>query len=161
MGKDYIDSLKEVVSKNKSFISSKQEKVSGPSIIQEGAEYLVDESDEFDMETSLEQYMMFESIAGTATLGAIAAAPLIVWAHKKYQDIWGRANSACANLGGKEGAMCRKQYKIKAAKAEIQALRYARSQCGKATDRKQCLDKINAKLKELKQKYPETQFKDD
>lgn len=119
---------------------------------------------ELEMERSEDTRLLMDESVGAAMGGAIggliAAGPIIAWAAKKFRDVYGKANEACGKLGGKEGVMCRKQYKMKAAKAEISALKYARSKCGQAADRKACIGKINAKIKELQNKYPETQFKD-
>jgi hypothetical protein len=97
---------------------------------------------------------------GPITAGVMVAgtASLISLARRTYKEFYGRANRACGNLKGPEGRLCRKQYKVEAIKAEIQALRYARSKCKRTKDPKECVHKINGRLKELSRFTPETEY---
>ncbi len=88
----------------------------------------------------------------------ILATTLINWAHKKYMEIYGKANEACGRLKGSEGRMCRQNYKVEATKAEIQALKYARSKCRRSKDPKLCVQKLNEKIKKLMDKYPDIEY---
>jgi hypothetical protein len=97
------------------------------------------------------------AFAGGAASAAIATA-LISWAHKKYMDWYGKANQACDKMKGSEGKLCRQNYKVQAAKAEIQALKFARSKCRRATDPKQCVQALNKKVRELMDKYPDIEY---
>jgi hypothetical protein len=94
--------------------------------------------------------------AGLAA-GALAAT-LISWAHKKYMDWYGKANQACGKMKGSEGKLCRQNYKVQAAKAEIQALKFARSKCRRAKDPKLCVQTLNKKVRELMDKYPDIEY---
>jgi hypothetical protein len=96
---------------------------------------------------------------GLAYASGIGVTALMAWAHKKYMDVYGKANQACASLKGKEGRMCRKNYTIEATKAEVQALKYARSKCAKTKDFKSCVQAINEKIKKLEGSRPEVQYK--
>ena len=97
------------------------------------------------------------AMAGGLAAGAVATT-LIAWAHKKYEDWYGRANKACGKLKGSEGRLCRQNFKVQAAKAEIQALKYSRSKCARAKDRKLCIQKINDRIKKLKDKFPDIEY---
>jgi hypothetical protein len=94
--------------------------------------------------------------AGGAAM--LIASTLVNWAHKKYMEIYGKANEACGKLKGNEGRLCRQNYKVQAAKAEIQALKFARSKCRRAKDPKVCVQKLNAKVKELTNKHPDIEY---
>jgi hypothetical protein len=140
MGNTHLENLKEAYAKNESFLRVRKEPKE---------------------ETIIQETELLDEIDPLSAGAAIATTALIGWAHKKYMEAFGQANKACAKLGGKEGRICRKNYRIKAAKAEIQALKYARSKCGKAADRKACVATIGARIKEIQAKHPETQFKED
>jgi len=100
-----------------------------------------------------------EDISGL--IASVAVLNIIYkYAKDAYDKVYGEANRACANLGGSKGRLCRKNYEIQATKAQIQALKYARSQkCRKAKDPKECVQKINKRIKKLETSRPEVQFK--
>ena len=110
----------------------------------------------FEKEIQEDVGVQLASGAGVAA-GAIITT-LVAWAHKKYMDIYGKANEACGKMKGSEGKLCRQNYKVQAAKAEIQALKFARSKCRKAKDPKVCVQALNAKVKELTNKFPDIEY---
>jgi hypothetical protein len=97
---------------------------------------------------------------GPITAGVMIAgtASLISLARRTYKEFYGRANRACGNLKGSEGRLCRKQYKVEAIKAEIQALRYARSKCKRTKDPKVCVQKLNKRINSILKDYPDIQY---
>ena len=88
----------------------------------------------------------------------LGVAGLLAWAHKKYMEIYGKANEVCGRMKGSEGKLCRQNYKVQAAKAEIQALKFAKTKCRKAKDPKECVQTLNKKVQELMNKYPDIEY---
>jgi len=97
------------------------------------------------------------SLAAAYVTG-VGVAALIAAAQRVYDKIYGQANRACGGLKGKEGRLCRKNYRITAAKAQIQSLKYARSKCGKTNDPKACVRRLNEKIRKLQDKYPDIEY---
>jgi hypothetical protein len=95
-------------------------------------------------------------IGGAAT--GVLVTTLAAWAHKKYEDWYGKANRACGKMKGSEGRLCRQNYKVQAAKAEIQALKFARSKCRRAKDSKLCVQQLNQKIRDLMDKHPDIEY---
>jgi len=54
--------------------------------------------------------------------------------------------------------LCRQNFKVQAAKAEIQALKFARSKCRRAKDPKVCVQQLNDKVRQLMDKYPDIEY---
>lgn len=94
--------------------------------------------------------------AGSAA--SVVATALIAWGHKKYMEIYGKANQSCGKIKGSDGRLCRQNYKVQAAKAEIQALKFARSKCRKSKEPKVCVQTLNRKVRELTDKYPDIEY---
>ena len=97
------------------------------------------------------------AMAGGVAAGVIATS-LVAWAHKKYMEIYGKANESCGKMKGSEGRLCRQNYKVQAAKAEIQALKFARSKCRRAKDPKVCVQTLNKKIRDLTSKNPDIEY---
>lgn len=100
---------------------------------------------------------ILELTAGHVLAGALAT-HLVYQAHNLYDILYGRADRACGGLGGKEGKLCRKQYRIAAAKAEIQSLKFARSKCRSSKDPKVCVQKLNKRINSILKDYPDIQY---
>lgn len=114
---------------------------------------------DYKLREDLEHIVTELSVSGVIA-GAAVAGIVIKYGQEVYDKVYGEANRACANLGGSKGRICRKNYNIQATKAEIQALKYARSQkCRKDKDPKACVQKINERIKKLEAKRPEVQYK--
>jgi hypothetical protein len=86
-------------------------------------------------------------------VAGVALAALIIYASKKvYDRYFSAAAKACSNKKGAEKSMCIKKYKAEALRKREAQLRRSIVICGKVRNSKKCANRIQAKIKEIRNK---------
>jgi hypothetical protein len=86
-------------------------------------------------------------------VAGVALAALIIYASKKvYDRYFSAAAKACSKKKGAEKSMCIKKYKAEALRKREAQLRRSMVICGKVRNSKKCSNRIQAKIKEIRNK---------
>ena len=85
--------------------------------------------------------------------GVVLATYLTVIAYSIYQSVFSPAARACATRRTPDAkSICMKEFRIKALKAEINALNSSKAKCRQSEDPEKCISKINERIEKVKKK---------
>jgi len=89
---------------------------------------------------------------GASAAGLVMALIVLKSAHYIYKNLVAWSQKACKDKVGPEKEKCLRNFKIKALKAQIQALKKGKAKCKRTKSPEKCVHKIDMKIQKLKNK---------